>query len=466
MSRQLPVFFKKVKPSPHLLALQVFYALEMGIVDKADEALNEALASERYQHFSPQARGLASMLVNEACRWFLTLKTHIKRLTQKRFKDHQAPLRHLLCLGLLSVLHPQERNRHRVHSQVHAWIDLAKEARLSASQVALLNACLRNASEGGVPLGELPSDFKGSLFEAESFQSAWPLWAIEALHQSVSSDKVQGYLNASHIKQPLTLFHTQARSDAEMQVVLQALAQEKISVTPVFHDTFPNAIHLSKDFQGCLSDFPHFDEGHWYVQDYGSAWVAQHACQALQTMQTPQPVVVDLCAAPGSKTWWLAQAVKDKGHVHAVELSDARCKRLIENLHRLHLQEAVTIHTQDARTFTLDGSADLILVDAPCSALGTISHHPDLWMQKSEASLKTFPPLQLEILKQASTLAHRDSILMYSTCTWLPTENETLIQRFLAEHPEWYCVDMKRLPLHPEHDAFFLAILKQQSPEQ
>ena len=265
MTRQLPVFFKKVKPSPHLLALQVFYALEMGIVDKADEALKEALESVRYQSFSPQARGLASMLVNEACRWFLTLKAHIKSLTQKRFKDHQAPLRHLLCLGLLSVLHPQERDRNRVHSQVHAWIDLAKEAHLTTSQVALLNACLRKASEERVVLGEMPCDFKGNRLEAESLQSGWPLWAIEALYQSVSSDEVQDYLNASHIKQPLTLFHTKARTPTEMQVVLQALAQQQIEVTQPFSDTFPNAIHLSKDFQGRLSDFPHFDEGHWYV---------------------------------------------------------------------------------------------------------------------------------------------------------------------------------------------------------
>ncbi|MFN7309778.1 MAG: RsmB/NOP family class I SAM-dependent RNA methyltransferase, partial [Vampirovibrionales bacterium] len=276
-------------------------------------------------------------------------------------------------------------------------------------------------------------------------------------------ETVDAYIQASHQKQPMSVFHTQADSEAEMQKVLESLALQGIKTQQPFLPKFPQAIHLEEGLKGGITTLPDWDSGAWYVQDYGSAWVAKQACEAIKTYQNP--IVVDLCAAPGSKTWWLAKAVENGGHVHAVDVSAKRLERLTENMTRLQLNDRVSVHTADATTFTLDTPADLVLVDAPCSALGTISHHPDLWVNRSEASLKEFPPLQLAILSQAASVCHASSTLIYSTCTWRVAENQKVIEAFLKTHPDWRLVEEHTLPMTALHDGFYVAILKRHLDE-
>ncbi|MCE2929799.1 MAG: RsmB/NOP family class I SAM-dependent RNA methyltransferase [Vampirovibrionales bacterium] len=457
MSRSFPSSVKNLTPSSHALALLLIYGMDLGIFDKADDALYDALSHAPFDRLTPQERGLATMLVNESLRWSLTLKSRIKTLTKKRFKDLQAPLRHLLLLGLLSVLHPQEREKERTYSQVQAWVELAKACKLAPAQVGMLNACLRRASEELAPLGDVEANFKGTALERQSLASGWPTWALKELQQATDPETVDAYIQASHHKQPMSVFHTQAQSEAEMHPVLETLALQGIKTQQPFLPDFPQAIHLEDALKGGITTLPDWDAGAWYVQDYGSAWVARHAWEAVKTYQ--DPVVVDLCAAPGSKTWWLAKAVEDGGHVHAVDVSAKRLERLTENMTRLKLNDRVSVHTADATTFTLDTPADVVLVDAPCSALGTISHHPDLWMNRSEASLKEFPPLQLAILSQAASVCHESSILIYSTCTWRVAENQRVIEAFLKTHLDWRLVEDHTLSMTALHDSFYVAIL-------
>jgi 16S rRNA (cytosine967-C5)-methyltransferase len=462
MSRSFPAFFKALPHTPHALALRLLYAMDLGLVDKADDALHQAFSTAPFHHATPQTRGLATMLFNESLRWQITLKYRMKQLTHKRFKDLQAPLRHLLMLGLLSLLHPEEQAKAREYHHVQAWVDLAKACRLSSAQVGMLNACLRRASEGFPPLGKVEAGFKGSVEERQSLESAWPLWAIKALRHGKTDDAISSALKASHHKQPLTLFHTHATTAVEMSPVLDGLAAQGIHVTQPFLADFPQAIRIQSGFTGVVAQFPDFEAGAWYVQDYGSAWVVQHSLAAVQDPSTR--CVVDLCAAPGSKTWWLARHLNEGAQLHAVDLSAKRLERLEENIARLALKGNLTLHTADARTFTIPADsppADLVLIDAPCSALGTLSHHPDLWWNRSEASMKEFPALQLEILTQAASLCHATSTLVYSTCTWWTPENQGVIRAFLKANPTWVLQEEAQLPLSTEHDAFYRAILKQ-----
>jgi 16S rRNA (cytosine967-C5)-methyltransferase len=459
MSRSFPSSVKNLPPSSHALALRLIYGMDLGIFDKADDALYDALSHAPFDRLTPQERGLATMLVNESLRWSLTLKSRIKTLTKKRFKDLQAPLRHLLLLGLLSVLHPQEREKERGYSQVQAWVELAKSCKLAPAQVGMLNACLRRASEELAPLGGVEANFKGTALERQSLASGWPTWALKEVQQATDAETVDAYIQASHHKQPMSVFHTQADSEAEMRPVLETLASQGIKTQQPFLEDFPQAIHLEDALKGGITTLPDWDSGAWYVQDYGSAWVAKQACERVKVYSNP--VVVDLCAAPGSKTWWMAKAVEHGGHVHAVDVSAKRLERLAENMTRLKLNERVTVHTADATTFTLATPADVVLVDAPCSALGTLSHHPDLWMNRSEASLKEFPPLQLAILSQAASVCHASSTLIYSTCTWRLAENQKVIEAFLKTHTDWHLVSESTLPMTALHDGFYVAILKQ-----
>jgi|GEM_PF-5664186 len=470
--RQLPTSFSRLPLSPYATALRILYALDMGIQDKSDDALNSFFEGNAV---SKQGEGLARMLVNESLRWRVTLIAHIKTLTKKRYKDIAAPLRQLLLLGLCSVLHPDERAKDRGHAHVNAWVEVAKSLKLTNGQQGLLNACLRKA-EGLPALGDAPENAKGSLNEL-SQQYGWPLWAVEELKKHLGAQaqriKTKGdlsttvemtdWLKASHQHRGLGVMHVPSlnpESTPELNETLTQLKNSGLTLTQPYPDT-PAYFYCENGISGGPATLPDFEKGAWYVQDYGSAWVALEAARHLDGHECP--VVVDLCAAPGSKSWILSKALPAGGELHAVDVSSKRLELLHENIERLNLnKDQIHVHTSDALEWVLpnDQLADLVLVDAPCSALGTLRHHADLWLHRNPESMKQYPTLQKKMLSHATTLVKPDGTLVYSTCTWWPAENERVIQAFLQVHPDWECIEQKHLPLTPQHDAFFLAVLK------
>jgi 16S rRNA (cytosine967-C5)-methyltransferase len=460
---RFPPQFKKLPHTSHGMSFSIFYGLTMGLYAKADEAL----AHQWEQHptrFTPQQRGQMTMWVNETCRWYPSLALRVKQLTGKRLKDIRAPLRQLLLIGLCSLLHPEERAHQREHHHGNTWVEIGKTVGLSASQLGLLNACLRQAPH--LPgLGD-PDEALQKTFSAQAHRAflwGWPLWAVEELEALFphAPETAYQWVQAMAHHRPLSLFHhkgTKLREKSRLPEAMAYLAPHS--------ETWPQAYQCSRIPEGGIQALPGFTEGEWVVQDAGSAWVAQHAVQQARIVQAV--TIVDLCAAPGSKTWWLADAMTQQqplGHVHAVELQADRLKRLEENLKRLHLSENVTLHQADARYFHLPHcqEADMVLVDAPCSGLGTLSHHPDLWLNRTPAQLETYPPLQRDILKQAARLCRVEGRLVYSTCTWRKAENQGVIQAFLSNHPHWHCVEEQTLAPSVHNDGFYLAVLERLS---
>jgi 16S rRNA (cytosine967-C5)-methyltransferase len=220
-----------------------------------------------------------------------------------------------------------------------------------------------------------------------------------------------------------------------------------------------------------IRDLPGFEEGAWWVQDAAASLPAR--------LLNPKPGerIADLCAAPGGKTAQLAAAGAD---VLAVDRSPKRLKRLEENLARLHLTaetRAIDAEKLDAEPF------DAILLDAPCSATGTIRRHPDVAWTKSEEDIRKLSGLQTRLLDKASGLLKPGGRMVYCTCSLEADEGERQAEAFLARHPEFTrkpiqadeiggfseCItpdgDVRTLPCHlvsPEHergglDGFFIA---------
>jgi 16S rRNA (cytosine967-C5)-methyltransferase len=145
----------------------------------------------------------------------------------------------------------------------------------------------------------------------------------------------------------------------------------------------------------------------------------------------PQPGerILDLCAAPGGKSTHIAERMGDKGEVLAVDSSQRRLETVKENCRRLGVH-SVALCCADARDFRCS-QVDRILVDAPCSALGTLGRHSDARWTKQEGDLLRLQKLQLEILSNAAELLRTGGVLVYSTCTVTPEENDSVIERFL-----------------------------------
>jgi 16S rRNA (cytosine967-C5)-methyltransferase len=177
---------------------------------------------------------------------------------------------------------------------------------------------------------------------------------------------------------------------------------------------------------GAITDLPGFAEGAWWVQDAAAALPARLLHRALGDLAGKR--IFDLCAAPGGKTAQLAAA---GAQVIALDRGEARLARLRANLQRLRLQ-AETI-TADATTWSPQGPlADGVLLDAPCSATGTIRRHPDISRLKSPSEVTKLARLQARLLARAVALTKPGGILVYTVCSLQPEEGEQQIRSLLA----------------------------------
>ena len=208
-----------------------------------------------------------------------------------------------------------------------------------------------------------------------------------------------------------------------------------------------------REASGRIVDLPGFQEGTWWVQDAAAARPARLLLDALGDAGGKQ--VVDLCAAPGGKTAQLATA---GCQVTAVDASKSRMKRLKENLKRLKLD--VTCVTKDALQWTPDQPPDAILVDAPCSATGTIRRHPELPWIKSSALPSALVPDQAKLLNRALDLVKPGGIVVYAVCSLEPEEGEQQIEHL--DRPDVSVHATERLFPGAPGDGFFIAVLKKQ----
>jgi len=193
---------------------------------------------------------------------------------------------------------------------------------------------------------------------------------------------------------------------------------------------------------GQVSALPGYATGGWWVQDAAAALAA-----GLLAPKAGERVL-DLCAAPGGKTLQLAAAGAE---VTALDISDARLARLRENLTRTGLSARVVVG--DALTFA-EGGFDAILLDAPCSATGTIRRHPDLPFVKDGSELAELTAMQAAMLDHALTLLNPGGRLVFCTCSLLPEEGEAQLDAALARHPH---LTVERVALPGVEEAWWTA---------
>ena len=273
------------------------------------------------------------------------------------------------------------------------------------------------------------------------------------------------------LRQPLV--HTYGR---DIVTAIEAVQAQEPPLDLTLRDGFPapegdllptGSLRLRSP--GQLSTLPGYAEGGWWVQDAAAALPAK--------LLQPQPGerILDLCAAPGGKTLQLAAAGAD---VTALDISAPRMTRLQANLARTGLE--ATLVTADALHWQPDAPFDAILLDAPCSASGTIRRHPDLPFVKDGSDLPSLTTLQATLIDRALTWLKPGGRLVFSTCSLLPQEGEAQLAATLARHPTltterpdlpgidsgWWTPD-NALRLRPDYlaerggmDGFFLARLR------
>jgi 16S rRNA (cytosine967-C5)-methyltransferase len=220
------------------------------------------------------------------------------------------------------------------------------------------------------------------------------------------------------------------RVKANPEQVKAALEAEGIEVLPI--EGLPEAFRLPG--KPVVAKLEAFQQGWFEVQDAGSQWVA-----AL-TAPRRGDLVIDFCAGAGGKTFALGSAMRNTGRLVALDTSDIRLSRLKPRLARSGLSNVYGMaidKEEDSRLDRYLGKADRVLVDAPCSGLGTLRRNPDLKWRQQPKDVEELSAKQLGILKAAAKLVKPDGRLIYATCSVLPEENEAVLEEFLRLHPEF-----------------------------
>lgn len=320
-------------------------------------------------------------------------------------------------------------------------------------------------------LGELKAKQEPPLSLAE--QADLPDWLAERLLACMGEAGLLDLARAINQPAPLDLRVNTLKTDRD--AVLAAFAAEGLAATACPHA--PEGIRLaSRPF---LGKHPLFLAGSIEVQDEGS--------QLLGHLLAPKrgEMVVDFCAGAGGKTLLLGALMRSTGRLYAFDVSDRRLAKLKPRLARSGLSNVhpvVIAHENDTHVKRLAGKCDRVLVDAPCSGLGTLRRNPDLKWRQTPASVAELVVKQAAILAAAAKLLKPGGRLVYATCSLLPEENEDIVDAFLAAHPGFVRrpagavlaaqgialtlagPDLRLAPHTHGTDGFYAAILERERP--
>ncbi len=365
---------------------------------REQRTIEDVLACERrVAALEARDRGLLFTLLLTCFRHLgeidLVLAAHLERPLPRKSGQAQAILRiavgQLLFLGMAP----------------HAVIDLAvrsaKADRNATHFSGLVNAVLRNVAAAG----------KAALLGIDSNRVNTPAWLWSRWSKTYGELATREFSAIHQQEPPLDLSVRSA--PAEWAGTLGAM------LLPT------GSLRLAADHLP-VSDLPGFGEGAWWVQDAAAA-IPAHLLGSVQGKS-----VLDLCAAPGGKTLQFCAAGAE---VTALDQSAERLQRLRDNLQRCGFD--ATVLATDIFDYTPEQRFDAVLLDAPCSATGTIRRHPELPYIKSSRQLGELRSLQSKMLRKASDFVRPGGTLVYCTCSLEPEEGEAQVNRFLKSNPEF-----------------------------
>ncbi len=351
-----------------------------------ERLLSEAMTGERWASLPPETRAAAQRLALDTLRGLERADRILKPFLKK---PPPSKVMNTLRLGTVEL-----STGGAAHGVVNDCVDIVAKGMRTRPMKGLVNAVLRNVADKG------PKEW--SILRVPRL----PVWLREPLVMAWGREAVAAMEAAHFAGAPVDLT---AKGDAA--AVAQAVGGTLLPT---------GSVRLTGSHQ--ISALPGYDSGDWWVQDASAALPAR-----LLDVQ-PGQTVLDMCAAPGGKTMQLAAA---GAKVTALDLSEARMARVQENLARTGLQAQIAVG--DALEHT--GSYDAVLLDAPCSATGTIRRHPDLPHARTGEQIGELIGLQTAMLDHALTLLKPGGRLMFCTCSLLPDEGECQIDEALQRHP-------------------------------
>jgi 16S rRNA (cytosine967-C5)-methyltransferase len=448
-----------IQDSPRQVAFQILRDIDRSSA-YTDRALDRHLQKTS---LNLPDKALTTEIVYGVERRRRTLDALIDRLG-KVPSDRQPPdLRRILHIGLYQL-------RYLDHvppsAAVNTTVELTKInslGRLSAVVNGILRQYLRLSENGRDPL-PIPDDPVQRLGILYSFPD-WltRLW-IEKFGPEETEELYRWFDRSPDIDLRVN------RRKTTLEEVREELTSAEIEFSSIPDLPFALRLHAGKRGIDRLKEG--FRAGRYTVQDASAQFVTY--------LLDPRPgeTIIDACAAPGGKTTHIAELTGDNARIIASDKTASRLRKLTENVRRSGFG-SIEIHTGDSRERDeWEGIADRVLLDAPCSGLGTLHKNPDIRWRQTPENLPELAKLQSELLERSARWVKPKGILVYATCTLDPLENEGVITPFLDRHPDWQIRTpptdsmfapflapggwMEMLPHRHDTDGFFaVALVKQ-----
>jgi 16S rRNA (cytosine967-C5)-methyltransferase len=413
----------------------------------ADVLLAHRLASTR---LPATERGLATELVYGTLTWQARLDHHLAGWLRQPVASLDAPVRAALRLGLFQLF---------FLDRIPAYAAVDTSVRLAGRRASgLVNAVLRRATRAGRSGLALP-DAGADSTERLAIEWSHPRWLVERWSAELGAGEAARLLEANQRAPRVTLRVNRRRTtSAALTVELDAAG---IRVEP---GRFAEAALLVREGAGRLRDLPAYQRGDFAFQGEASQLVSALVDSASGAF------VLDACAAPGGKTTAIAERLDQNGRMIALDPHPRGLERLRHEAKRLGLSP-IDVVVGDARRPPITHRFDAVLVDAPCSGLGTLRRHPELKWRRHPDDIPRLAALQRDILTGVAPLVRPGGLLVYAVCTRTDDETTDIVDWLLTTHKEFAverldlpCVDsdgcLRTAPHTHELDGFFAVRLR------
>lgn len=411
------------------LALEILYK-----IDKegaySNIVLNEMLNKNK-NNLNKKDIGLISEIVYGVTTWKLTLDEIIKNHSSVKIKKISPWILNILRMSIYQIVFLDKIPK---SAAVNEGVNLAKRYGNKGS-IGFTNAVLRKIDK---------KDYE-DLFEIKdkkemiSKTTSMPIWIIEEfIKEGLTYEQIKEICRNSNKRPNISIRVNKLKTTKES--LIEKLKAKNIDVTEKSELDDFIILNKAKD----IENMEEFKQGLFTVQDEAAGLTA------LILNPKENEEVLDACSSPGGKTTYMAEIMKNKGKIEALDIHEHRTKLVEEAANRLGIN-IIKVHLQDATKFNkeYEEKFDKILLDVPCLGIGVLKRKPDIKWQRKVEDIKKITKIQTEILNTCSSYLKKGGELVYSTCSIFKSENQDIINKFVEEN-ENFKIQEIILPKHAE----------------
>jgi 16S rRNA (cytosine967-C5)-methyltransferase len=411
--------FEEFYKGPRGIAVKILNRIE-----RTDSYLDKLLDVElRSDELNDLDKRFLTELTHGVVRWKTRLDFIIEQFCKNKFAMQDPNIRNAMRVALYQILFLSKIPH---AAAVNEAVEFVKKIR-GQKAANLVNAVLRNIIRN---LNKLPTpDHETDPVQYLSIMYSHPSWMVKRWVDRYGLYETEQLLSANNERPTIVVRANTLKTTADELVKLFE-GRNIRNTRSKYLENFIKVGHLSGIYNLDL-----FEKGYFSVQDESSGLVVK--------LLDPKPgeTVIDLCSAPGGKTTFIGELMKNQGKIIAVDKYEHRLNLVKQSCERLGV-ENVEFIPKDALEVDVE-PADKVLVDAPCSGLGVIQKKPDIKWQRELSDIRNLAKTQIELLEKASKLVKNSGVIVYSTCTIEPEENIEVVKEFLSRHPKFKIDDAR-----------------------